>query len=306
MGALRIELRDVMPVIVTGSNARLMSDEMGTYLTGRHLDFTLLPFSFREFLRYHEVKVEESTRGIALIKSKLEEYLNTGGFPESYNLNPGLYLRTLFDDVVVRDIMVRCKIKKSVRELARFLAENIGREVSTRRLADVFSISHQTVNKYLECMGNSYLFLLVKRFTGKNLEKYSLPRKVYLIEPAIYTALVGDEGKTRKMENAVLLELLRNKYYNSRQYEVYYHRSEESEVDFVIDGEIREAIQVSYEGDGLRERELRALEKFSDKFRNFNLKLVTWETEGEEVLKNGRKVKVIPLCKFMLRGGDTH
>ena len=297
-------LRDVMRVIVTGSNARLMSREMATYLTGRHLDFTLLPFSFREFIRYRGVEVGETTRGVGLVKEKLREYLDVGGFPEGYSLNSKLYLRTLFGDVVTRDVMLRCRIKKNVEELANFLAENIGREVSTRRLSNIFSVSHQTVNNYLECLGNSYLFLFVKRFTGKTLEKYSLPRKVYLIDPAIHTAITGGDGLTRKMENTALIELLRVKHYHSRPYNVYYYRDGELEVDFVVDGGVREAIQVSYEREGLRDRELRALERFSDKFRGFNLKLITWEAEGVETLRNGKKVKIIPLWKFMLQSKD--
>ncbi|BCU67936.1 hypothetical protein HS7_13730 [Sulfolobales archaeon HS-7] len=100
-------LRDLMPVIVTGSNASLMSSEMATYLTGRHVDYLLLPFSFREFLKYHDVNVRESTRGISEVKSKLREYLNVGGFPESYRQSVKAYLGTLFDDVITKDVMVR-------------------------------------------------------------------------------------------------------------------------------------------------------------------------------------------------------
>ncbi|MEM1657388.1 MAG: ATP-binding protein [Sulfolobaceae archaeon] len=298
-------LRDVMPIIITGSNARLMSSEMATYLTGRHLDFILFPFSFREFLRYRGIEATETTKGIGLIKANLQDYLNVGSFPEGYKLNHKLYLRTLFNDVITRDVMLRCKIRKNVKEIANFLAENIGREVSTRRLGSAFSISHQTANNYISCLENSYFFIFLKRFTGKALEKYTLPRKVYLIDPAIHSVIVGSENISRKMENAVLIELLRVKYYNSLSYNVYYYRNGEAEVDFIIDGEIKEAIQVTYEIEGLRDRELRSLEKFSEKFRGFNLKLITWDTEGEEILKNGKKVKVIPLWRFMLKSREV-
>ncbi|BCU68710.1 ATP-binding protein [Stygiolobus caldivivus] len=293
-------IRDTVPVIVTGSNARLMSAEMATYLTGRHLDYVLFPFSFREFLKYQGVEVRETTRGVAGLKARLEEYLKVGGFPEGYRHDTRAYLRRLFDDVITKDVMVRCKTRRDIRDLAVFLAENIGREVSSRRLGNAFSLSHQTVINYMDCLEDSYLFILLKRFTGKALEKYSMPRKVYLIDPGIYSSLVTGENVGRKMEDSVLVELLRFREYSGRLYEVYYYKGSNYEVDFVTYGDVKAAVQVSYEVGGLRDRELKGLEKFSEEFRDFNLILVTWDSEGEEALKNGKRVKVVPLWKFLL------
>lgn len=86
------------------------------------------------------------------------------------------------DGVVVRDVMLRCRTRRDIRELAHFLVENMGREVSTRRLGNAFSLSHQTVNSYLDCLEGSYFFVLLKRFTGKTLEKYTLPKNRLLLE----------------------------------------------------------------------------------------------------------------------------
>lgn len=102
----------------------------------------------------------------------------------------------------------------------------------------------------------------------------------------------------------MLVELLRQKHYAGFDYEVYYYRDGGSEVDFVVKGETNVAIQVSYELEGLRDRELRALEGFSSRFPQFKLLLITWDSYGEEELRNGRKVKLVPLWKFLLLPRD--
>jgi predicted AAA+ superfamily ATPase len=295
-------MREIYPTIVTGSNARLMSREMGTYLTGRHLDYLLLQFSFKEFLKYYNVSAEETTRGIAMVKEKLEEYIKLGGFPEAYKvISPKEYLLTLFKDIVTRDVIQRCRIRRSeINPFATFLVENTGREVTTRRLGRVFNISHQSVENYLNCLINSYLFLIVKRFTGKLVEKYVSPRKVYVIDPAFNVNLTGKVEIGRLIENLVLVELLRRKYYQKLNYEIYYYSNGQSEVDFVVNGEVKEAIQVSYDISGLEERELKGLERFSEKYKGYRLKLITWDMEGVEELKNGEKVEVIPLWKYLI------
>jgi len=209
-----------------------------------------------------------------------------------------LFCQFLFDRFITKDVVLRCRTKKNMWELANFLAENIGREISTRRLGNT-SLSHQTVNNYLDCLGNSFLFLILKKFTGKTLEKYSLPRKVYLIDPAIYVNLTGREELGRMMENATLIELLRVKHYYFRPFDIYYYKEKDYEVDFVLSGAVNEAIQVTYDQE-LREREIKALEKFSERFKEFGLKIITWDREGVEELRNGKKVSLIPLWKFLL------
>ncbi len=277
-----------------------MSKEMGTYLTGRYSDYLLLQFSFKEFLKYYNVSVEESTRGIAKVKEKLEEYVKLSGFPEAYKVfSPKEYLLTLFKDIVTRDVIQRCKIRRGeINSLATFLVENASKEVTTRRLGRMFNISHQSIENYLNCLTNSYLLFLVRRFTGKLVEKYVSPRKVYVIDPAFNVNLTGKMEIGRVMENLVLVELLRRN--QKLNYEIYYYSNGQSEVDFVVNGEVKEAIQVTYDVSGLEEREIKGLERFSEKYKGYKLRLITWDMEGVEELKNGEKVEVIPLWKYLI------
>lgn len=267
---------------------------MATFLTGRHLDCTLFPFSFREYLKYHQVEVKETTRGISLVKSKLQEYLNQGEFPESYKLPSSQYLRTLFSDIITRDVMLRCRTSRTIVSLADFLLSDIGKEVTTRRLGNIFNISHQTVENYLGCLQDAYLFFLVKRFTGKLTERYTLPRKVYVIDTGLYSSLKKFEiGKL--MENTVFIELMR-KAVNSGK-EIFYYSSSTAEVDFIYENK---AIQVTYDSQGIDEREYKGLKEFSDKYSSYELQIITWDSEGKESLSNGKEVKLIPLWKFLL------
>ncbi|MCY0861188.1 MAG: ATP-binding protein [Metallosphaera prunae] len=284
-------IRENYPVIVTGSNARLMSEDMATYLTGRHIDYQVFPFSFRENLRYKGVEPEETTRGISTLKEELREYLERGGFPETFRFPPRLYIPELYSDVITKDVILRCRTRKDIKGVADFLLTSIGREVSTRRVGNAFGLSHQSVENYFSCLSSAYLFLFVRRFTGKSLERYSLPRKVYVIDPGLYSTLKGFEIG-RLMENAVFLELYR------RYKEIYYYSEGEGEVDFVVNDR---AIQITYDKGGIDDREFKGLQRFSDRFKH-RLTIVTWDEEGKERLRNGREVELVPLWRFLLEG----
>ncbi len=285
-------IREIYPVIVTGSNARLMSSEMATYLTGRHMDFLVFPFSFKEYLRYKDVKVEETTRGIARLKEELRNYLQQGGFPETFKFDKNEYLRNLYSDIITRDVIIRCKTRKDVKGLADFLLENIGKEVSTRRVGNAFNLSHQSVENYFYCLSNAYLFLFVKRFTGKSLERYTLPRKVYVIDTGLFNTYKRLQmGKM--IENLVFLEL-----YKRYGQEVYYYSNGNAEVDFIIKDKF--AIQVTYDEGGIDDREYKGLVRFSERFKDYKLIIITWDREGKEI-RNGKEITLIPLWKFLVK-----
>ncbi|AWR96213.1 AAA family ATPase [Acidianus sulfidivorans JP7] len=280
-------IREIYPVIVTGSNARLMSSEMATYLTGRHIDFLILPFSFKEYLRYKGVEVEETTRGIARLKDELRNYLQQGGFPETFKFDKNEFLRNLYSDIITKDVIIRCRTRKDIKGLADFLLENIGKEVSTRRIGNAFNLSYQSVENYFYCLSNAYLFLFLRRFTGKSLERYTLPRKVYVIDTGFSNFQIG-----KLMENLVFLELYK------RFKDVFYYSNGNAEVDFVVKDKF--AIQVTYDESGIDDREYKGLVRFSDRFKNYKLIIVTWDREGKEI-RNGKEIELIPLWKFLVK-----
>lgn len=128
-------LREGKRVIVTGSNATLMSREMSTYMTGRHVDLTLYPHSFPEFLEYKGLRLDETTRSIALIKRALEEYMAIGGISDVIRMGPRV-AREIVRDIVLKDIVLRHRVRQErvLYEVTRYLLSNSGREISYNRI----------------------------------------------------------------------------------------------------------------------------------------------------------------------------
>jgi len=173
-------------VLITGSNARLMSRELATYLTGRHIDFTLFPFSFREFLKYRGIEIRKedlySTRSAAKLKDLFMNYLETGGFPEAMRLGR-LFLLENFRDIVERDVIQRYRPKYSskLKELAKYLVSNPSCEMTYSKLKNIFSLgSVNTIAAWISYLENSYLVFKLERFSPKLKEAMLAPKKVLL------------------------------------------------------------------------------------------------------------------------------
>lgn len=297
-------LRRTKKVILTGSNAKLLSGELATHLTGRYVDFTLYPFSFKEFLEFKGVEPDVySTKSMAELNNALREYIKTGGFPEAYIFGRGIVTR-IYEDIIHKDILVRYKIKnkKTFSDIARYLVSNFSCEFTFSKLKDIASIKNvHTAKNYAGYLESSYLILIVKRFTFKLKEQMLAPKKVYCIDTGIINSIAfkfsEDIGKL--MENLVAVELHRRKSYYGEA-EVYYWKDhQQREVDFVLkEGEaIKELIQVSYASseNDIKEREITALLKASQELRCKNLSVITWDYEGEI-----GKIKCKPLWKWLL------
>lgn len=298
-------LRRTKKVILTGSNAKLLSGELATHLTGRYVDFTLYPFSFKEFLELKGIKPDiYSTKSIAELKNALREYIKTGGFPEAHIFGRGIVTR-IYEDIIHKDIILRygIKNKKTFSDIARYLISNFSGEFTFGKLKDITSIKNvHTAKSYAGYLESSYLILIVKRFTFKLKEQMLAPKKVYCIDTGIINSIAfkfsEDIGKV--MENLVAVELHRRKSYYGEA-EVYYWKDyQQREVDFVLkEGEaIKELIQVSYasgESD-IKEREITALLKASQELGCENMSVITWDYEGEI-----GKIKCKPLWKWLLR-----
>ncbi|CAD7766681.1 MAG: AAA domain protein [Candidatus Argoarchaeum ethanivorans] len=158
--------------VITGSNARFLSSELATHLTGRHLMTEMYPFSFREFLRLNKAEPGENFEYIAEERAKiskhLSQYIEDGGFPEYLRYGEKEILHRLFGDIIYRDILVRYGIRetKTFQEIANYLMANVSNTVSYNRLKNIFNLgSVNTVKNYAEYLESSFLIFFVDRFS---------------------------------------------------------------------------------------------------------------------------------------------
>jgi len=210
-------------IFITGSNASLLSRELGTRLTGRHLRHAMFPFSFPEFLKFRKLKKSVSS---------FDQYLNSGGFPEYLLTENPEVLQMQLRDIVLRDIAIRHNIRntKSLMEVTLFLLSNIGKEYSYNGLRKNFGMgSANTASDYVSWLEDSYLLFFLPRFSWSAKNTVVNPRKVYAIDTGMVNAntLSFMEDKGRLLENIVYL------YLRQQPYTLYYYR-EQKECDFVV------------------------------------------------------------------------
>jgi hypothetical protein len=298
-------------IIITGSNARLMSRELATFLTGRHMDHELYPFSFREYLQYRKCELTGKdmviTRKRAELYNLLNEYIEVGGFPLASKLGKE-YLLELYRDVLERDILARYHIRYSaaLRDVSKYLISNCSSEISYSKLSKIFGIrGTHTIQNWIEYLRNSYLIFTLDRFSYKLKEQSRAPKKMYSIDTGIVRAIAfrtsADLGKL--IENLVAIELLRRKSYLNRGSELYYWKDHsQNEVDFVIkEGQkVTQLIQVTYatsEGN-IESRELTSLSKAANELDCNDLLIITWDYTGE-TRHNGNKIRVMSILNWL-------
>ena len=305
-------LRRTKKIIITGSNSKMISGELATHLTGRYIDFVLYPFSFQEFLTFKNISFQEqdyySTKNIGLTKNYLEDYLKTGGFPESYSLGREMLIR-IYSDILEKDVLRRFQLKKksAFKEIAKYLISNISSEFSHNKLKNVFEIKDvHTLKNWFSFLKDAYLIFILERFSFKLKEQAIAPRKVYCIDTGLVHAISYTfcENKGRIIENSVAVELLRKKNYWHKDWEIYYWKDhQQNEVDFVIkEGpKIKKLIQVCYSIDDLRTkgREIKGLIKASEDLKCDDLLIITWDSEGEEN-HSAKRITFVPLWKWLL------
>lgn len=291
-------------VFVTGSNASMLSRELGTHLTGRNLEINLFPFAFKEFLIFKEFKINEKsiylTKEKAKIKKYFEEYLFEGGFPEYLKTQNKEYLKTLCDNILYRDIIVRYKLpnEKMMKELVYLAVTNITKEISFNSLKKLLSIrSSTTVKEYFSYLENSFLIFLVPKFDYSLKKQVYSNKKVYMIDNglAVHFGLRFSNDLGKLLENLVFIELKR------RDKEIFYY-ADKHECDFVIkDGiKINQAIQVCYEFNKNNEkREVKGLLESLEKFKLKSGLILTYDQE-EEFIINKKKIIVKPVWKWLL------
>ena len=290
-------------LVITGSNANLLSSEMATFLTGRYVEIQILPFSMSETLKYKGVSMQsELPDQKAALSLEMEEYLVKGGYPEILNnrdIEQG-YLSALFDSIILKDVAKRHKIRKTTElyDLADYLISNYSNPLSYNDIAEELSLgSVTTVKKFCAYLAEPYLFFFLPRYNNKLKEMKKAPRKVYVVDNGfIYTRsfeLSGNSG--RQLENMVFVELLRRGF-DLKKSLFYYRTSNDKEVDFVTrkGRTVTSLIQVCYDisKPKTRNRELEALIKASEELNCDNLLLITW-THDEIIEYKGKEIRIV-------------
>ncbi len=290
-------------IFVSGSSASLLSRELGTSLTGRHVDMRVYPLTFKEFLEFNNLKFKTRLEMLAnkmKIKQTLREYLASGGFPRVVlSQEKGELLGRYFDDIILRDVAERYGIKKidKLRSLAKYYLTNIASPSSFRKVANFIGLSLDSVERFSYYLKDAYLVFFINKYSYSLKEQEINPKKVYAIDHGLRN-LVGfkfSEDMGKLYENAVFLELQRNGE------EIYYYTNKH-ECDFLIKNgnHITSALQVCYSiTEENKERELGGMLKA---LKEFNLDEGTIITEDiESVEKHGNKtVNFVPLWKWLL------
>lgn len=300
-------------IMLTGSNAKLLSKELATSLTGRHVPIEILPFNFLEFLvakktffKKDELIISE-TKGQLL--NLLQQYMSSGGFPELVvkELEPKGYLDTLLASQIFTDIVKRhnLRLSQKIYDLEIFLLNNFASEFSYRKLSNQLGFSSvATLEKFLGYLQEAYLIYVLERYSHKTGERLNFPKKAYLVDNGYISAKAvqysANSGKL--MENLVFSELLKRGHKLNRDL-FYYKTKNNKEVDFILrsGSKIKSLIQVVYniEKMGVKEREMNALIVAGIELKCKDLLVLTWDYE-ENVIFKEKKIKFIPIWKWLL------
>lgn len=295
-------------IYITGSNANLFSEELGTRLTGRYISIAIYPISFKEYLAYKDNTLLEahlfSTSKIGQIKKIFSEYCIEGGIPDYIQNKNQDYLHSLFESILYRDIVVRYKLPNAVliKKLIFYLASNCSKDMTYNALKNTFEAgSSTTISDYCHYLENSYLCFFISRYSDSVKLQIQSPKKVYFVDPAIAKILgfkiSEDEG--RILENIIFLELKR------RGLEIYYHR-ELKECDFIVRHGYKtiQAIQVckALGNDKTKQREMAGL---MEALIRFSLKegfIITEYEDYVETIEHENelyKIKVMPAWRWL-------
>ncbi len=292
-------------IYITGSNARLLSMELGTHLTGRYIQLEVYPLSFREIIdhNYPEVlsKKALSTTDIGMILHHFSNYLKNGGIPEYVKFEKTEYLKDLLEGILYRDIIVRYKIQdeKALRETVYYLASNIGKEFSYTNLAKTVGLSSpHTIANYCNYLEQCYLYFFVNRYSHSLKKQIQYNKKCYMIDPALIriTGFRVSEDRGRLLENIVFLHL------RMQTKEIYFHK-EKKECDFILreGNQIVQAIQVAKTLED-PETKKREIEGVIEAMNTYHLRegIILTENEQDTIKMNGFVISVIPIWKWLL------
>ena len=289
---VRQKLDEGFRVIITGSNASMLSRELGTKLTGRHISKELFPFSYCEFLEFKGLQADEKS---------FQQYMKTGGFPEFIKTNNTDILAGLFHDILNRDIIVRHGIRdaRSLKNLAVYLVSNVGNLMTANKLQQPLNIkTTATILDYFSFLEDSYLVNYLHRFSYSYKVQMVNPRKIYVIDPGIINVASASftEDKGHLLENLIYWELRR------QGKKTCYFNENKAECDFVVtkNEKIEQVIQVCYELlPENREREIRGLTEAMDFFKIENGVIISFN-QRDAFMHNGKRIDVLPAWEFLM------
>ena len=263
-------IKESVDIYITGSNSYMLSGELATLLSGRYVKIEMLPFSFSEFVRAHQLENN--------LERAYQSYIETSSFPYAIHLEAAQnqiqdYLHSIYDTIILKDVVSRKKITDTMmlESVVRFLADNIGNPLSTKKISDTMTsngrgINVRTVESYISSFMELYIVYQAKRYDIKGKQYLKTMEKYYFVDMGLRSVMLGNRGNTdvgHVLENVIYLELIR------RGYEVYIGKMESMEVDFVAkDMQGIKYIQVtaSVREKSTLERELRPLQKIADNY----------------------------------------
>lgn len=300
-------------IVLTGSNASLLSKELATHLTGRHIPIEILPFDFSEILKVKDYTFSSLDILVPDKKAKLltilTDYMTNGGYPEVViqGVEPRGYLDVLFDAVLFKDVIKRHKVRfaENIDSLGSYLINNFSTQYSSQKLAVALEFkSEVTLESYIGYLNEAYLIFLLKRYSTKETLRQRSPKKTYVVDNGFITAkAVQHSPNTGKlMENLVFIELVKRGKQPNRDL-FYYKTRNDREIDFICkEGyKVTELIQVCYDLSNIdtEEREIKALVEAAGELEVAILTLITW---GEEkVVQRGEMtIQCIPLWKWLI------
>lgn len=277
-------------IVVTGSNASMLSRELGTKLTGRHITKELFPFSYAEYCGFKEQEIGETS---------LYDYLYKGGFPQYLQLDNSDVLSDLVNDIIYRDIAVRYNIRDdhSLKSLLAYLVGNVGNLVSASKLKQLLGVkSTSTVSDYFSYFEQTYLISFVPKFSYSYKSQLLNPKKVYCVDNGVVSiaspSFTRDEG--RRLENMVFTELRR------RYTEIYYYNENQKECDFVVaeKGTPHLAIQVCYALTA--ENRQREIEGLLDALAFFKMSdgLLLSFNQSDKYIVEDKTIHVMPVYEY--------
>lgn len=287
---VRFKLDEGYKVTLTGSNASLLSKELGTKLTGRHITKELFPFSFTEYLAFTNALRNQDT---------LTNYLLMGGFPEYIRSEGNVDILTnIFNDILLRDIAVRHQIKQTqvIRSLAVFIVSNSANKMSANGLRKQFEIaSTSTVNEYLNYLQDSYLFQSINKFSYSLKSQQVNPKKWYAID----SGLIAVNSKSFTPDTGRLLETIVYLHLRRSYTEIFYF-SEKNECDFVVfkNKAIRLVVQVCFELTSMnKQREMAGLMEALHFFECNEGFIITYNQE-DTIRSDEKTIRILPFYKW--------